>query len=187
VTAAHTAMDRIKIQFLDIASTSPETIKGLVDLLNTVYLRSEESMWRKGWTRTNVEDFTKEIAAGRIIAAFQDDVIVGTVRLEIRSPELAEFGMLAVSPDIKGTGVGRLLMQYVEADLRKKGVSAIQLEVLVPEEAEYPKTAAQKKFLLDWYQRMGYQFVRDDIGELDPRLLPLLLAKCEYVVYVKNL
>ena len=83
--------------------------------------------------------------------------------------------MLSVADAALGTGVGRALIAFAEARLRR---GRVELELLVPHGAPHP----DKVKLDGWYQRLGYRVIgRRDFAE------PLLVAPADLVVYRKSL
>lgn len=178
-------MTGLKVGPLDAASTSPETVCEIASLVNTVYVTAEASLWHPSWVRTSVAEISALIAAKEIIAAYDGPALVGVVHLHYKigfqGQEVGEFGMLAVPPELRGTGAGRVLVQYVEAAVKEKGVPIMQLEILVPKNPKLPI----KEFLLKWYDRMGYRKVGD--GDLNAEFVPLLERECDYFVFQKVL
>lgn len=55
----------------------------------------------------------------------QGDRFAGCAALHFYGPALAEVRSLAVDPDFKGTGAGRLLMEALEAEAREFGMEAL--------------------------------------------------------------
>ena len=159
-------------------------VEQVTSLINQVYLVASNGLWLDGTCRTTTDEVLAIIDAGQMIAAYIDDRIVGCLRLQELSPQMTEFGLLAVDPGQRGTGLGRDLVKYVEEESRKGGFQAVQLEILVPREWEHPS----KNFLRAWYTRSGYQEVRTGtIDEAYPKLGPLLATPCDYVIYQKKL
>jgi hypothetical protein len=65
----------------------------------------------------------------------------------------------------------------------ERGLSVMQLELLVPREWTHPA----KETLHAWYTRIGYRPVRTHTLDGDPRLAALLATPCDLVVYQKDL
>ena len=92
--------------------------------------------------------------------------------------------MLAVESEQRGTGLGRELVKWVEEEGKRNGASVMQLELLSPREWVLPS----KKFLKEWYTRMGYAVVRMGVfGEEFPEAVDLMTTECDFVVYQKRL
>ena len=66
---------------------------------------------------------------------------------------------LAVSPERRKEGLGRLLMRHVEAALEVRGCPKLNLQVRTTNQA-----------VLEFYQRIGY--AQDDVVSLGKRLIP---------------
>jgi len=153
-------------------------------LMNRVYVTAEEGIWRDGATRTTVAEVTELIRRGEIAVARLNGRIVGAVRIQRLDDMIGEFGMLAADPDHRGTGIGRRLVGVAERLSADRGLSIMQLELLVPKAWTHPF----KKFLHDWYTRIGYQPVqRVTIDEQYPMLAPLLATPCDFVIYHKDI
>ncbi len=71
----------------------------------------------------NIRDF---------LVADSGDEIVGCGALHFYGPASAEIRSLAVHPDFKGAGVGRQLVQALEAEARRHGLRAIFAFTYVP-------------------------------------------------------
>ncbi|KAI1749986.1 hypothetical protein F4782DRAFT_264038 [Xylaria castorea] len=110
---------------------------------------------------------------------------VGCVYIKRVSPTTGEFGMLAVDPTCRGTGLGRDLVRFAEERCRRDfGLALMHLELLVPVHFEH----AGKTRLQVWYTRLGY-VLRElrDFGEAHPKLNALLAGPTEYRVFEKEL
>jgi GNAT superfamily N-acetyltransferase len=163
----------------DVALTSE-----LAELINDVYAIAEKGMWVDGATRTTVERVAELVRTGQIAVARVAAQIVGCVRIQFLGDGVGEFGMLAVIPSSRGTGVGRDLVRFAEQAAQRERCHTMQLEVLVPRGWSHPS----KEFLTDWYTRSGYNLARvGAIEESYPELAPLLSTSCDYMIYRKTL
>lgn len=157
---------------------------GLTDLINGVYAEAENGLWVEGASRTTVEKVTELVREGKIAVARVAGQIVGCVRIQFLGDGVGEFGMLAVLPSSRGTGVGRDLVRFAEQVTRRAGRDIMQLEVLVPRGWSHPS----KEFLTDWYTRSGYKLARiGAIEESYPELAPQLATPCDYMIYRRTL
>ena len=78
------------------------------------------------WVAHLVPDlYTEAIAAGELIVAEIDGVVVGVAQLD-RGKEVIE--LLYVLPERAGQGVGTLLLQALEAGARSSGLRALRLD-----------------------------------------------------------
>jgi GNAT superfamily N-acetyltransferase len=152
----------------------------LADLINRVYAVAEAGLWVVGATRTTPDELAELIAAGEIAVARRDGEVVGSVRVRDVDDDAAEFGMLVVAFEQRGTGVGRALVEFAERRTRERGRRAMQLELLVPREWVHPS----KEFLKTWYGRIGYRLLRTgSMEDSYPHLAPLLATRCDLLGY----
>ena len=135
-------------------------IPALDKLVNSAY-RGESS--KKGWTteadlldgiRTSEEALTEMIGRWNavILLAEATDSLNGCVYLEQQNDALY-LGMLTVSPDLQGQGIGAQLMAAAEERAKNMGCKKIKMTVITA-----------RKELIAYYQRKGYV----DTGERKP-------------------
>jgi GNAT superfamily N-acetyltransferase len=156
----------------------------LAGLVNDVYTDAERGLWRDGFTRTTASEFAELIAAGQIAVAGSNGDIAGSVRIHDVADHASEFGMLVAAPAHRSTGVGRALLDFVEDRSRRRGLRAMQLELLVPRGWQHPN----KEFLKGWYGRRGYRLIRTGrMDEAYPHLAPMLATPCDLLVYERPL
>ncbi|KAI0458615.1 hypothetical protein F5B21DRAFT_399204 [Xylaria acuta] len=112
-------------------------------------------------------------------------VVVGCVFVKKLSPTTGGFGMLAVDPTYRGTGLGRDLVRFAEERCRRDlGLAVVRLELLVPMHFEH----VGKARLQAWYTRLGYVMTGlHDFGETHPRLNAALAGPTEYRIFEKRL
>jgi ribosomal protein S18 acetylase RimI-like enzyme len=134
--------------------------------VNRVYATAEERLWGPDTDRTRLAEVTEFIRLGELAVARLNGRIVGAVRIQRLDNEVGEFGMLAASPDHRGIGIGRRLVDFAERLTTDRGLRTMRLELLVPQNWTHPT----KMFLHDWYTRLGYRVVRKgSIEELIPQ------------------
>ncbi|BCB75554.1 hypothetical protein Pflav_019640 [Phytohabitans flavus] len=122
--------------------------------------------------------------AGELAVAHLDGTLVGAVRVQRLASGEGEFGMLVASPDHRGIGLGRRLVDFAEGWAREQGLATMQLELLWPRDWTHPV----KQFLHEWYTRIGYLPVRTaDFADDYAALAPLLATPCDFVIYHKPL
>lgn len=157
----------------------------LTDLINDVYAAAESGLWRDGAVRTTRAELTDLIRAEQIAVATVRGHIAGSVRVhEMTSEGTGEFGMLVAAYEHRSIGVGRALIDFAERTCREQGLSAMQLEVLVPRDWTHPS----KEFLRTWYRRIGYRLIRSgSFHDAYPNLSPLLATPCNFEIYEKPL
>jgi GNAT superfamily N-acetyltransferase len=173
------------VAVLDPAAADDDAVVAAVsDLINAVYAIAEAGMWREGAARTSPEEVRQLIRTGEIVVAHVDGALAGCLRAQWLDEELAEFGMLAVAPDVRSSGLGRQLIDFAERRAIASGRTTMQLEVLFPRGWSHPS----KELLAEWYPRLGYRVVRTGtIEEAYPALAPLLATPCDFVAYHKDL
>ncbi|MEZ4938563.1 MAG: GNAT family N-acetyltransferase [Crocinitomicaceae bacterium] len=160
-----------------------EMIEVLAFNINHNYTETEKEFWGGKVERTSVSDLSKKIQSNQILAYFDKDKIVGSVVYEIRTNQ-AKFGMLSVNLDYHGKRIGSQLCKAMESDLVKRGVQKLSLELLVPRFYE----SANKKRILEWYKRIGFQVEKRIQTEEIPHFpSEKLLVKSDFIVMSKNL
>ena len=121
-------------------------------LVNSAY-RGESS--KKGWTteehllggiRTDEEGLiqTFENKDITILKYTENDKIIGTVSLEKQGKKLY-LGMLTVSPELQGGGVGKQLLKAAEVFAQEENIPIIVMTVI-----------SVRAELIGWYERHGY-------------------------------
>lgn len=137
-------------QKLSVRRASRDDISAIVSLVNRAF---EVELFFLNGDRTSVENVTEMMAKGDyLLAETPGGRLVGTVYFEKRG-DRAYFGMLSVEPSLKGTGLGRLLIETVEEHARKQGCVVMDITV-VNLRTELPP----------YYRRFGYEIS----GELPP-------------------
>lgn len=169
---------------MTIAPADTGRAADLADLVNRVYADAEKGLWLDGAARTTEAEMAGLVDAGQIWVATSSSRVVGAVRIQQLDDGTGEFGMLVAAPEERGTGLGRDLVSFAESWARERGLSRMQLELLVPQTWAHPV----KDFLRDWYTRIGYQVVRtDDFGAAFPELAPRLACPCDFLIFHKEL
>jgi ribosomal protein S18 acetylase RimI-like enzyme len=166
------------------SAADADVVAAIAELVNRVYDEAEAGLWRPGAERTTPADIAGLIADGQIATVRAGNRVVGSVRLQSLDAGTAEFGMLAADPELRGLGIGRELVAFVDALAAERGAGTMQLELLVPTTWTHPS----KEFLRAWYERIGYRVVRTGhLAELYPDLAPLLATECDLLVFHKSL
>lgn len=178
-----TTDDAIEIEMAD-PGIADAVAAELADLINHAYTLGEQGLWNDGAARTTPDETARLVRAGEIAVARLHGRIVGAVRVHGLNGDIGEFGMLAADPGLRGAGIGRRLIDFAERVARDRGLDTMRLELLVPKTWTHPS----KKFLHEWYTRLGYRVVRSSgIEEQYPHLAPLLATPCDFVIYHKKL
>ena len=138
---------------LAISPASFTDIPQLVALVNSAY-RGETS--KRGWTteadllggiRTDEAAIQKLIdGPGSVLLQCRNEnkELLGCVNLQNKQDELY-LGMLTVSPDQQGGGIGKELLSASEQYARQQQVKAISMTVI-----------SIRSELIAWYERRGY-------------------------------
>jgi len=139
---------------LHISACTKEDIPGLNRLVNSAY-RGESS--KKGWTteadlldgiRTDpeaLEDMMEQPGAVILKCSDSEHRLFGCVFLRKTENKLY-LGMLTVSPERQGAGIGKMLLKASEAHARQHDCKYIVMSVI-----------SLRRELIDWYERNGYQ------------------------------
>ncbi|MFE9112351.1 GNAT family N-acetyltransferase [Streptomyces collinus] len=126
----------------------------LVALIESAY-RGDDS--RAGWTteadilegqRTDPEGVLEVIKSpdSRLLTVERDGRIVACCQLK-HEGENAYFGMFAVSPQLQGAGLGKVIIAEAERQARESwGVREMQMSVI-----------SVRDDLIAWYERRGYR------------------------------
>lgn len=143
-----------------ISTATLQDVPELNILINSAY-RGESS--KKGWTteehllggiRTNEGDLSELLQKENvtILKYTESDKIIGSVYLEKQVGKLY-LGMLTVSPELQGGGIGKKLMQAAEDLARENNIPKISMTVI-----------SIRKELIEYYERRGYK----NTGETKP-------------------
>jgi predicted N-acetyltransferase YhbS len=121
-------------------------------LLNAAYKELADLGLNYTATYQGETETLEQIENYRVFVLVHDDEIVGTIngRDENWFTGLRSFylGKFAVRPDLKGTGLGNLLMYYAEEIAAAEGYESIQLD-----------TAKPAAHLVERYLRRGYRII----------------------------
>jgi ribosomal protein S18 acetylase RimI-like enzyme len=164
------------------AITDVSSIKAL---LNTTY-RGEAS--KQGWTteanliagntRAN-DEMVREVLlqTGSVILIYKDEqpLITGCVNLQQHGNQLY-LGMLSVSPQLQGGGIGKKLLQAAEEYARCVNCTSIYMSVI-----------SVRTELIDWYQRHGYTDTGERKAFNEDGITGKHLQKLEFMIMEKKL
>ena len=153
---------RFKFSNTAISVATVKDTAVITSLLNSAY-RGESS--KQGWTteahliagnvRTN-ENAVKEVILqpGSVMLKYtnEEQQLTGCVNLQQHEDKIY-LGMLSVSPQLQGAGIGKQLLNAAEE-------YALQVEC----KAVYMTVISVRTELINWYQRYGYK----DTGERKP-------------------
>lgn len=174
-----------------ISIATPEDANSITFLLNSAY-RGETS--KQGWTteahliagdvRTNemsLEQIIKQDNSVVLKYLNEQQKIIGCVNLQKHGSKIY-LGMLSVSPQLQGAGVGRALLNAAEEYTGQVNCNTIYMSVI-----------SARKELIDWYQRNGYQdtgerkpFIEDDITGKHLQQLTFLVMEKEMSKFMRQ-
>ena len=159
-------------------------VDGLVRVVNAAYAIGEAGLWLEGTKRTGPGEIAEAIRGSGILAATAEDGVVGCAYVRPLEPGMADLGLVSAAPERWGSGVGRELVRSAEVLMRSRGVTTMQLELLVPKEWVHP----EKERLRAWYTRLGYRIVRPaPFEQVAAHLAPQLATPCEFLIFRKPL
>ena len=133
---------------------TPEDAPRLAELVNAAYGHYVE---RLGFTpRPMTEDYADVVRDKRVLVAERDGEIIGLLVL-VTDDGSFFVDNVAVVPALRGTGIGRALLERAEAEALAAGHASIHLY-----------TAAGMTENLALYARIGYaEYERRHVGEVE--------------------
>jgi GNAT superfamily N-acetyltransferase len=159
-------------------------VEELARIVNEAYAVGEDGLWQEGTTRIEPREIAAAIRDDGMLAARLEGRLVGCAYVRPLDRGTADLGLVSTTPDRWGGGIGTELVRAAEVLTRSRGVTAMQLEVLVPKQGSHPA----KERLRSWYTRLGYQVVRTaPIDEVAPHLAAQLAKPCEFLIFHKSL
>ena len=87
-----------------------------------------------------------------LIAAFEDDVILGCCMLVEEKADTVRLRQMAVLNDLQGKGIGRALMNFAENLARDRGYKNLSMHA--------------RKNAVGFYEKMGYKVSGDEFIEI---------------------
>lgn len=135
-----------------------DSIEDLTLLLNRAY-KILADMGLRFWATWQGPDVTAErIKDKHCFVAFLDGRLVGTITYSppdkvgrspwYDRPEVAGIGQFGVEPELQRSGIGLLMMKFIEEHARQDGADELALD-----------TAEPATHLVGWYERLGYRFI----------------------------
>jgi GNAT superfamily N-acetyltransferase len=159
-------------------------VEDLVRVINAAYAVGEAGLWLEGTSRVRPDEIAEAIRSGGMLAATLDDRLVGCAYVRPLDRLTADLGLISTAPDEWGRGVGGKLVQTAEELMRTRGVTTMQLELLVPKGWVHPAKAR----LRDWYGRLGYRVVHSaPFEQIATHLASELATPCEFLIFRKQL
>jgi GNAT superfamily N-acetyltransferase len=152
-----------------------DDFEALTDLLHRAYAELAEMGFRYTATYQSVDVTRDRCMSGTGLVAQRGGRVVGTVTYYgprraggaewYDRPDVASFGQFAVEPDLRGLGIGSLLMDAVEAMAVKDRAAEIACD-----------TAEGASHLIALYERRGYRLV-GTVDWRDTNYLSVILSK----------
>ena|SRR5436190_18062021 len=147
----------------------PEEARAVAGLINEAFI--VEAFFKIG-DRTSAHEVIQMSAAGEfLVLEDPPGTIAGCVYLRCQR-DRAYFGMLSIAPSQQGRGLGRRLIDAVEARARERGCRAVDIHIVNLRE-ELP----------DFYRRLGYV----DSGTLPFSDADRASRPCHFIVMTKTL
>ena len=87
-----------------------------------------------------------------LIAAFEDERILGCCMLVEERPDVVRLRQMAVLNDLQGKGIGRALMHFAENLARDRGYRIISMHA--------------RKNVVGFYERMDYRVIGNEFIEI---------------------
>ena len=154
---------------LQIRPMVPEEARAVAGLINEAFI--VEAFFKIG-DRTSADEIIQMMRGGEFLVLEEPrGAIAGCVYLTFQR-DRAYFGMLSIAPSRQGRGLGRRLIDAVEARARGRGCLAVDIHIVNLRE-ELP----------DFYRRLGY---------VESGVLPFSDADrasrpCHFIVMTKTL
>jgi GNAT superfamily N-acetyltransferase len=173
------------VKLLSPDDSSDEALVGeLVRIINGAYAVGEAGLWLDGTSRTGPAEIAEAIRSDGMLAATFEGRLVGCAYVRPLDETTADLGLVSAAPEWWGNGIGRKLVRFAEELTRARGVTTMQLELLVPKGSVHP----EKERLRAWYTRLGYEVVRTaPFEQVAAHLSPRLATPCEFLIFNKPL
>ena len=147
----------IKIEAAHIDALTAEELNRLYEIIIIAYRETEVEVWGENYVRIQKADFVKHVEQGEVLLARnENNDVVGGVRYFQLKDKSWSFSLLGADFNEKGKGIGRALITAVEDKVKAAGGSEIRIEILRAKSID----AAFKKVISDWYQRLGYTYIK---------------------------
>lgn len=156
----------------------------LHNIMRQAYAETEIEIWGENYVRMDREEYFDLIYQGSILYATLENEICGSIYFYRITDDVYGFSLLCTREGYKHKGVGRTLIEAVEAEAKKTGASSIQIEILRPRDFDTePKTILRK-----WYESLGYTFLSsDNFADSSPDQALLLKVPSNFDRYIKKI
>jgi GNAT superfamily N-acetyltransferase len=156
--------------------SSDEALARLTDVLHACYASLLEQGFEFTASRQTMETTRRRVESGECWVEVDDGEWVGSVTwyrprgdhpvAHYRDKSVAHFGQLGVVPSFRGQGLGRSLVEAVEARAKATGHTVMALD-----------TARPATGLVDLYKRWGYEPVGEHDWRPGVNYLSVVMAK----------
>ena len=146
----------LKIKTNSEQPLTPDEFEHLYQIIIEAYAQTEKEVWGENYVRVAKSAVLDYVNADEMLVAFLDGEIVGGIRCFELEDGAYSFSLLGADFKQAGKGIGRALIAAVEERAKAAGATEIRIEVLRAENIQ----VASKDILSDWYQRLGYPFVK---------------------------
>ena len=123
---------------------------GTAEYKQMLKLRNE--ILRKPLGLSFSEDEIEEEKDNLLIAAYEDDRMLGCCMLVEEAPDTVRLRQMAVKNDLQGKGIGRALMQFAENLARDRGYKRLTMHA--------------RKNAVGFYEKMGYNTSGEEFLEV---------------------
>ncbi len=159
-----------------------DPLEPVCELINSVYSKAEEGIWRSDKKRITRNEFIFKQKKGQTILAYVGKELAGTIYLTIQD-SVVRFEQLAVLPHFRERGIGSLLVAEVEKISRELSVESIKFELLVPVGWRH----LGKERVKNWYKSRGYKaFGKQSVRALCQDDVKFLVAPAEFLLWEKT-
>jgi N-acetylglutamate synthase-like GNAT family acetyltransferase len=107
-----------------IRAATAADVAGITRCVCAAYLRYIERVGKQPWPM--LQDYSNIIRTSQVHVAEHDGRILGVLEL-LETDEGFLLDSVAVDPSAQGTGVGRQLLEFAEAEARRRGFESIYL------------------------------------------------------------
>lgn len=170
---------------MSITKAVRSDIHELEKLVNNAY-RGTES--KKGWTseadllggiridEPELVNYFNDQQITLLNYKDQQDKIIGTVYLELKTNGVLYLGMLSVSPLAQGKNIGKALLEAAESFAKEHDCNIIRITVI-----------SVRETLIDFYKRRGYVFTGETMPFEGNGKFGIAKGPLEFIVMEKNL
>jgi len=115
-------------------------------------VKLRDDILRKPLGLTFTPDELEKEKNNLLMAAYEDDQMLGCCMLVEEEPETVRLRQMAVLNDLQGKGIGKALMQFAENLARDRGYRRITMHA--------------RKNALGFYEKMGYKKIGKEFEEI---------------------